>query len=62
MNRIRIRELERSIRLVREVFISMTDEELDAVSTLLQNAGFAAALETYSREAERQREPEPVLV
>lgn len=56
MNRVRIAELERSIRLVREVLITMKDEELDQVSTLLQNAGLAAALETYSREAERQRE------
>jgi len=62
MNRVRIRELERSIRMVREVLISMSNEELDAVTTLLQNAGFAAALETYSREAERQRKTEPALV
>jgi len=57
MNRIRIRELERSIRMVREVIITMNNEELDEVSTMLQNAGLAAALEMYSREAERQKEP-----
>lgn len=62
MNRIRIKELERSLGRVREVLISMSDEELTAVSTALQNAGFAAALESYSREAERQRNPEPALV
>lgn len=62
MNRIRIKELERSLGRVREVLISMSDEELTAVSTALQNAGFATALESYSREAERQRNQEPALV
>jgi hypothetical protein len=56
MNRIKIQELERSLRLVREIVTDMTDAELDEVSTLIQNAGFAVALETYSREADRQRE------
>lgn len=60
MNRIKIQELERSLRLVREILLDLTDKELDRVSEMTQNAGFAIALETYSREAERQKK-EPVL-
>lgn len=56
MNRIKIQELERSLRLVREALTDLTDAELDSVSVMVQNAGFAVALETYSREADRQRE------
>ena len=62
MNRIRIAELERSIRMVREVIIGMTDEELARTSEILQNAGFAVALETYSRVQENQKVQEPALV
>lgn len=62
MNRTRIRELERSARLVREVLIVMTDEELNEVTEILQNAGFASALEKYSRIRENQEVKEPALV
>lgn len=62
MNRARIRELERSARLVREVLVIMTDEELKTVAAILQNAGFASALETYSRLRESQEVKEPALV
>jgi len=43
--------------MVREVIITMNNVELDEVRTMYQNAGLAAALEMYSREAERQKEP-----
>jgi len=62
MNRARIRELERSARLVREVLVLMTNEELNQVTEILQNAGFASALETYSRLRESQEVKEPALV
>lgn len=61
MNRIKIQDLERSLRLVREILTDLTDEELDSVANMTQNAGFAIALETYSRQAEQQKS-EPILV
>lgn len=62
MNQARIRELERSARLVREVLVLITDEELVRVNAIIQNAGFAAAMETYSRIRENQGTQEPALV
>jgi hypothetical protein len=56
MNRIKIQELERSLRLVREVLIDLTDQELELVNQMTQKAGYAIALEAYSRETERQQE------
>jgi len=62
MNSIRIREFERSARRVREVLTMLTDDELKTVTEILQNAGFASALEQYSRERDRQEAKEPALV
>ena len=62
MIRTRTREMERSLRLVREVLIHMSDEELQEATSILENAGFAMAIEKYSRVKESQKVEEPVLV
>lgn len=62
MNHARIRELERSARLVREILVVLTNEELIKVNEIIQNAGFAASIETYSRIRESQEAKEPALV
>ena len=62
MIRTRTREMERSLRLVREVLIQMTDEELQVAISIIENAGFAMAIEKYSRVKESQKVKEPALV
>ena len=54
--------MERSLRLVREVLIQMTDEELQVAISIIENAGFAMAIEKYSRVKESQKVKEPALV
>jgi len=54
--------MERSLRMVREVLIHMSDEELQEATNILENAGFAMAIEKYSRVKESQKVEEPALV
>lgn len=62
MRKARIKELDRAAQQVREVLVVMTGEELEAVTLILQNAGFATALETYSRQNENLKSKESALV
>lgn len=52
MNLHLIKELERSIRHVREKTMDFNTDELLSMQSLLTNAGYSLALELYSRERE----------
>lgn len=61
MERIVIQELERTLRLTRAGMISYSDAGLLEMGKLVESAALAIALETYSRDLEAMRAPQPVL-
>ncbi len=61
MERIVIQELERTLRLTRAGMITYSDEGLVEMGKLVESAALAIALETYSRDLEAMRAPQPVL-
>ena len=61
MERIVIQELERTLRLTRADMLSYSNEGLAEMGKLIESAALAIALETYSRDLEALRNPQPVL-
>jgi hypothetical protein len=61
MERIVIQELERTLRLTRADMLSYSNEGLVEMGKLIESAALAIALETYSRDLEALRNPQPVL-
>lgn len=61
MERIVIQELERTLKLTRADMISYSNTGLAEMGKLIESAALAIALETYSRDLEAMRNPQPVL-
>jgi hypothetical protein len=61
MERIVIQELERTLRLTRADMLSYSSEGLVEMGKLIESAALAIALESYSRDLEALRNPQPVL-
>lgn len=62
MERIIIKELERTLLRTRERMLIYSTEELKQISELVASATLAIALESYSRELEAMKTKQPELV
>lgn len=62
MERIIIKELERTLLRTRERMLIYSDEELKQIADLVAAATLAIALESYSRELETMKNKQPELV
>lgn len=62
MERVIIKELERTLLRTRERMLIYSDAELKQISELVASATLAIALESYSRELEAMKAKQPELV
>jgi len=62
MERVIIKELERTLLRTRERMLIYSNEELKQISDLVASATLAIALEFYSRELEAMKTKQPELV
>ena len=62
MERVIIKELERTLLRTRERMLIYSNEELKQISNLVASATLAIALECYSRELEAMKTKQPELV
>lgn len=62
MERVIIKELERTLLRTRERMLIYSDAELKQISELVASATLSIALESYSRELEAMKAKQPELV
>ena len=62
MERVIIKELERTLLRTRERMLIYSNEELMQITDLVASATLAIALESYSRELEAMKTKQPELV
>jgi hypothetical protein len=62
MERVIIKELERTLLRTRERMLIYSNEELKQITDLIASATLAIALESYSRELEAMKIKQPELV
>jgi hypothetical protein len=62
MERVIIKELERTLLRTRERMLIYSKDELKQISDLVASATLAIALESYSRELEAMKTKQPELV
>ena len=62
MERVIIKELERTLLRTRERMLVYSNEELMQITDLVASATLAIALESYSRELEAMKTKQPELV